>query len=138
MSEYAPLVWGPSMRFGHQKLDADHRQVLSILLRLQSLFGQERVTDDLHDVFHELMAYVFGHFQTEETFLQAKGYPGLAAHREAHRDILLTLTDVAQELMQPGLNGGALAQRIHTLVLAHFQGPDQDSVRFLQSRPDLG
>ena len=121
------------MRFGHAELDAHHRHILGLLARLQALATQPQVSDALHDVYHELMAYAFDHFNTEEAFLAAQRYPGLAAHREAHRDILLSLTDVAQELMQPGLNAGALAQRIHALVLAHFQGPDRDCAQYLQS-----
>lgn len=124
----------PAMRFGHAELDAHHRHILGILDRLQALSTQDRVSDALHDAYHELMAYAFDHFNTEEAFLLHQGYPGLQAHREAHRRILLSLTDMAQDLMQPGLNAGQLAQRMHAMVLDHFQGADRECARFLQGR----
>lgn len=132
MIDSASPDWDPSMRFGDAGVDADHRHVLGILARFQALWGQDKATDALHDTYHELMAYAFDHFTVEEAFLQNKAYPELQAHREAHRRILLDLTDMAEELMQPGVQAGALARRIHALVLDHVQGPDRDCARYLQ------
>ncbi len=133
MHELTTPAWDPSMRFGHADVDADHQRVLGILARFHTLTDQAKVSDALHDAFHELMAYAFHHFSAEEAFLLAKGYPELEAHREAHRRILLSLTDVAQEMMQPDQHAGALARRVHAMVLEHIQGPDRDSAHYLQT-----
>jgi hemerythrin-like metal-binding protein len=129
--------WHADMSFGQSDIDHHHQQMLTLLVTFYALSQQGQVGDALHDAYHELMGYVFQHFELEEACLARHGYPALAAHQAEHAKILLALSEMAMELMGPHAHGGDLAQRIVNLAIEHTNGPDHDAAHFLQQRPPV-
>lgn len=123
------------LHFGHAELDSQHQQLLGLLATFNALARHPQVTDALHDAYHELMNYVFHHFALEEDWLARHGYPALQAHQESHRLILIALTQMAEELMQPDTDARALVRRLQAMAQEHLDGPDHDCAQFLQQRP---
>ena len=86
--------WEPSFSVGHELLDAQHRQLLSIChevarsLEIRSPPAEERFLQ----VLQRLKSYADGHFLHEERLLRQVQYPALQsqeADHEGFRDILV-------------------------------------------------
>ena len=76
------VSWTEALATGVGEIDAQHRELLSQVDRLQAAIAREpgavrRVLDHLGD-------YAASHFEAEERIMAHHGFPGAAPHREAH------------------------------------------------------
>lgn len=83
----ALLHWRPNMSLGVDVIDADHKHLIDLLNRLHfmTMAGDEPAA--VAAALDELVAYARGHFAREEGLMRRAGYPGLADHREHHRQL---------------------------------------------------
>lgn len=81
----AQLAWSDAYAVGNAMLDSDHRILINLLNQLQDATetGQSRAV--VGTVVNVLVEYTEHHFRREEAVMEAAGYPGLEAHRAAHR-----------------------------------------------------
>jgi len=80
-------VWSEDMSVGVDVLDADHKALFSILHHLRSDLGKKDEVEVIGKTLTNLHDYTGYHFTLEEELMEACGYPGLHAHRKAHRKI---------------------------------------------------
>ena len=90
-----PESWDPRFSVGHDLLDSQHRQLLSICAAVAAMVGTARVdsSERFHEALHELAQYARTHFDLEETLMRRCGYPELDRHIAEHSDCLKRLTD---------------------------------------------
>lgn len=72
------IVWTDALSVGNEGLDEDHRQLVA-LIDMVSEAGPTFGT-----VFSRLLDYVADHFEREERYMEAIGYPDLDRHRALH------------------------------------------------------
>ena len=78
------LQWKQSMSTGIGSVDDDHR----VLIDLVNKMSDHALGPDAVDrVLDEVLSYTLYHFEREETVMAACAYPGLDAHRQAHRKL---------------------------------------------------
>jgi len=82
--------WTSDLATGNPAIDRDHRELVDIVDQLKAAAAggdQKAQLSHALDVFRD---HVLRHFPAEEAEMEAKGYPGLAKHRQAHA-VLSTL-----------------------------------------------
>lgn len=73
--------------------DAEHQQIFALVNQLHASVpaGDRAATGQSLDA---LIDFVVKHFQTEESLMQAHGYPDYAAHKNAHDTLVATCADL--------------------------------------------
>lgn len=77
------ILWRDSMKIGDLAMDADHKQLITLLNRTEDLLQQQDLAPSTA-IFEELQVYVESHFPAEEAYMEQVGYPGLEEHRQQH------------------------------------------------------
>jgi hemerythrin len=81
------LVWDHRLELGVEKIDEQHRELFEKIDELLVTVGQWPLSKEKVDRFlHYIPTYVGVHFETEEKWMLAAGYPHYLAHKVAHDD----------------------------------------------------
>jgi len=78
------IQWKDRYNIGYKDIDAQHRVLLDILNQLIDLIELRKPPEGITDIFHGLCSYALTHFRTEERYMRAVGYPGLARQEAEH------------------------------------------------------
>jgi len=78
------FAWVESYHTGIQRIDDQHRQLVSILNRLYESAQIGRANDVLSGLLDELIRYADTHFVLEEELMRSSGFEELEAHRREH------------------------------------------------------
>lgn len=90
------IQWKDRYNINFREIDAQHRGLLDLVNQLSDM--EEGVGDPagVPVVFHSLCSYALTHFSTEERYLQAAGYPGLAQQCLDHKYFADRLVELSQ------------------------------------------
>ncbi len=80
--------WSNDYSVGVRLIDIDHKNLFEIINTLHAGIARGLSTGQLGIAIAGLMRYVDEHFEREENLMRDYGYPGLAQHREVHRDMI--------------------------------------------------
>ncbi|WP_142810518.1 bacteriohemerythrin [Tepidiphilus olei] len=96
------LQWRDELSVHNDAIDRDHRWLIELVDRIQSLILKRASLARLTIALDELARYTEEHFTREELIQQAAGYPDLDEHRRSHEKLERQLTDItARILAQP-------------------------------------
>jgi hemerythrin-like metal-binding protein len=134
----ALLGWTDSLETGIAEIDAQHRELFRCVARVRdAAFADDAAEMDRTVTF--LRAYVDEHFRTEEAFMAAKRYPGLARHRLEHAALLEAVAEIAADHALRGAGANSLARVERFLsdwLRTHIGVTDQALARFVRrARP---
>ena len=109
--------------------DAQHQVLFEIL----DLIKDPRADSQ---VLHKLKDYTENHFALEETYMQRLGYPGLAAHVEAHNRFRREINNLVGGGLEPDAQfRDIIATFLTEWLTRHVFGIDKELEDFiLQSR----
>lgn len=89
---------------GHERIDADHRELLEHLNCLHDAVQEQWAVEDQRQVLDALIARTAEHFRHEEDLMRKMAYAGFSKHKTEH-DMLL---EEVREL-QVRFNSGSIA-----------------------------
>ncbi len=95
------------MAVGDESVDADHRQLIDLINKVELILIAAGGHIELEVALDELSAYTQAHFEREEHLMQCVGFPGLVAHRQAHRE-LRTQLDALRKAMTAAKTAGPI------------------------------
>jgi hemerythrin-like metal-binding protein len=132
-----PLVeWDETMSVGIAAVDADHRKLFSLVNFLYDSLQVGRGQQVVGNFLDAVIIYTQEHFAREENLLSSAGYPGLAAHKQEHQDLIKQILDV-----QAKYKAGDFAPLsleligfLNTWLVDHVRGSDKDYVPHLKSK----
>ncbi|MEO5353977.1 MAG: bacteriohemerythrin [Magnetococcus sp. XQGC-1] len=128
------MAWSEEMGVGEGTMDRDHRILIDLINQLARAHRrQDGVIMEF--VVDELYNYTMRHFQREEAYMQAGGYPRLLAHRRLHRQFTRRVTDVRQQFYRnfdPAI-AVDLTQALSTWLQQHIMGVDQEYRKYFVS-----
>jgi hemerythrin len=128
------ISWKDRYNIGYKEIDDQHRGLVGLLNELAEFQNQEVTSEQLADIFHRLCQYALTHFATEERYMAAAGYPGLATHQAEHASFIQDLLGLNQSY-EPG--DPRLVEATFTFVkewyLRHIIQSDLDYVATLKS-----
>lgn len=84
-----PLIrWEPVMESGVDFMDADHRDIVACVGRLDDLSRQGRLVSEGRPLFLEFVDHMRRHIAHEEQVMADHGYPERVAHCREHERFL--------------------------------------------------
>lgn len=131
----SPYVWKESYSVGIQTIDAQHKQLISLIAKLQDAMAQSRGRGVVGPILNEVVHYTRAHFATEEKLMESNGYPDFAAHRAIHTELTRAVLD-----LQSRFTAEEVALSVHTLqflkewLVDHIFGADQKYAPFLSAK----
>ena len=87
------LKWDPRYELGHERIDAEHRIFLGLIVEFEELTMQGGARDKLIRTLNEICKYAEFHFLSEENVMADCHYPEQMQHAGLHRKLLAEVTD---------------------------------------------
>lgn len=114
------MVWTTDLETGSPGVDAQHRHLVELIASIPEYSSP---ADDA--ILAEAIRYAEVHFRAEEAYMAAVGYPGLAAHRNAHRRLTRILTDYQRRYAQGETDLYTFKQFMFNWVRDHIMDEDR-------------
>lgn len=78
------VLWKDAYSVGEPSLDAQHKQILSIINDLYVAIDAGREHDNRKKLMDRLVTYTMTHFEHEERMMRACGFPDFDNHKVQH------------------------------------------------------
>lgn len=134
MSELATptwLSWNDELATGDERIDADHREILSRARRFVDSLGSAKEDEEVRATLAFLLEFVDAHFASEESLMEMLKYPHRDKHRLAHEALFRELS--ALMAFSRGAEAG-LPRRVeaflHGYFTSHFHAHDLPMAQF--------
>lgn len=134
----ATIVWRETYSVGIQKIDDQHKVLISIINELYEAHKQGTSQTVIVEVLEKLINYTNYHFSMEEDLFTQYDYPQQKDHVDEHKYFVGQVADLKQESRK-----GNLLLSLKTIdflkdwTINHILGTDMDFSSFLQER-ELG
>ena len=132
--------WDASMETGDPHMDRQHREIIELVDRLDSIGGDDASwMAQAHDILDGLMDLTVTHFTTEEFLMVRCGYPDDAQKRmlEQHSDFKAYARIRVLEFRAGGRSTLALLPGfLRMWLVEHEFGLDRELVNWIRSRSD--
>ena len=96
------LAWSNILSIGVDEIDEDHRRLLDIFNILNHSVTEGATPDYLIAVLEELINCTAWHFSHEERLMLKHGYEGLASHKTEHQELIKSVKELQQKILQAG------------------------------------
>ncbi len=124
------ITWNPKYSVHVEVVDAQHRELFSIMNRLADLY--ESGSEDLFPVLQDLVQYATEHFHAENMIMLKAVYPGFRDHNAEHSQFI---DSVQGFLTDHKRQDDQLSYRIMVYIrdwlLSHTQQVDMQYADFL-------
>jgi hemerythrin len=132
------ITWTPEMSVGIDALDTDHKMLVSLINQLADAIAAGEARALVASVLNGLLDYTVYHFGREEAMMAACDYPGLAAHREIHADLIQRLHALRDAYLDGRDNGiePRVLDFMKTWLAEHVLDDDRHYMPFLAGRAD--
>lgn len=128
------IQWNDSLRTGHPTVDQQHQQLFHLVNQLYDALVTGQGEKVLGSILDTLAAYVVEHFEMEEDLMEAKGYPGLLAHRGRHVGLKTTTLDLINNYKRGGAYiSTTLSHFLANWLSQHILQEDLQMIRWLRS-----
>jgi hemerythrin len=117
---------------GIAEIDAQHRQLLSILALLEQNSGEGYSFAAARDALSQLTSYAAVHFAIEESLMRMHRYPDLANHIREHQRLRTQLAEFQQRLLDADI-ATQLHKFIESWLVNHIDVTDRKYVPHLLS-----
>ena len=91
--------WDDSFSVNIGVVDAEHKNLVSMVNELHQAMGQGIGKDKLGRILSKLIEYTQVHFETEERLMQSHAYPDFLAHRSEHQKLTSTVIDFQRRFL---------------------------------------
>lgn len=118
------LQWREALSVKNDAIDRDHRRLIGLINRVQSMLAHDSSVGELTQALDELADYTATHFRREEAIQQAIGYPEARSHAMQHRDLTHQLHTITAEILSLAHGGNtvhALAPELRQRILNLFR-----------------
>jgi hemerythrin len=129
------ITWTEDMLVHIEKIDNQHKKLLSILNDLNDALYQGRDKEVLSGIIAALVDYTFYHFMTEEKYLDEFEYPESALHKNEHQYFAEEVTRFRNQFDQGEKTlSGDIILFLKSWVFNHIRKSDQKYSPFLNAR----
>ncbi len=124
-------AWDSRLETGIDVIDSQHKALFEAVSDLAASFRSGQAAGHVKESLDFLAKYTIEHFQTEERFMRAMGYPDLDEHRMDH----VRLVSKLQMLQVKHGNGYLVTAEVATFVAEwlthHIHEEDMGYVRYI-------
>ena len=131
-----PIVWGPGFELGIEDIDLQHHYFANLINRMSKDFANHAEPALRLALLAELNAYARFHFLSEENLMLRTSYPGLAAHRALHLELIDELSGRQGKLIlkNVAVEAGEVLDFLVQWFLGHTSHEDRLFADHMQSR----
>jgi len=86
----------------NEEIDSDHHKLIDLFNMLNHAVTVEDDPEYLAAVLEELINCTIWHFSHEERLMVKTGYDGLAEHKEEHQDLIASVKELQQKILEAG------------------------------------
>ena len=120
------MLWSKEYELGIPSIDEQHKELFK---QVDTLLDPGKA-DRIKATFDFLGSYVIKHFGHEEMLHAKSNYPGAAAHKKMHADLIATYKDMKEQFEKnPGKEGTLVLKMSRVLfdwLKTHIKGADKD------------
>ena len=129
------ITWSPKLSVGVDSIDSQHQALVGIVNRLNDAMCAGKSADVMGRLLDELITYTAGHFAHEESIMRKHAYPGFAAHKKQHDELVHTALDLQTKFKAGQTRIGIEVMRfLRTWLSEHIQGTDRELGAFCNER----
>jgi hemerythrin len=130
----ALMTWSNKYSVGFEALDNQHKAMMRTLNELHAAAMRGRAHKVAGPLLRQIVSLTNEHFSAEEGLMESTGYPGLAAHRDQHRE----LSGKIAEFVSRHKSGDAavytpLLYFVRDYQTKHMQSEDQEYAPWLMA-----
>ncbi len=129
------LNWKPEYSVNIERIDAQHKHLVSLLTRLHYAIAEESERIAVGKILSELVDYTKYHFSTEESLLRAYQYPNYENHKKQHNDLKKHVYQLQEDFI---LGSATVSYEMLTFlnnwVENHILGTDKQFSYFLNEK----
>ncbi len=96
------IVWDHVLSIGIDEIDEDHRRLVELFNLLNHSVTGGESQEYLEAVLAELINCTVWHFSHEERLMLKYGYEGFAEHKTEHRELVNSVKELQQKILQAG------------------------------------
>jgi len=109
------MQWQKSLSIGLEPIDSQHRQWIECFNKTSEAVSTQQSREQILKTLGFLIDYTEAHFSTEEKFMTANNYPGLAEHKAKHNELRTTLAALVKDFEEEGITPN-LTEAIDTFL----------------------
>lgn len=126
------IKWDNKYSVKNALIDSQHKKLFELANAAHDMIGKQTNPNEVRKVLAALFDYMKTHFRDEEVYMERIKYPGLAAHRDKHRRIVMEMTALVKNI------GVDLKDKLVVImdqwILNHIMQDDMEYMKFLQER----
>jgi hemerythrin len=137
MTNKKQLEWQKEFSVGIAEIDRQHKEIIVMVRDLSKLC----IIDDKnsYEVFKMMLSsaveYFKYHFKEEEIFMEQKNYPGLIAHKERHRKMLLKINEIIVKFEKDDkITINSVTEYLREWYKEHLLGDDRDMGTYFNAK----
>lgn len=129
-----PLMsWKDAWSVGVPSLDEQHKNLISLVNKLNDAMKSGRGKDVLGDILAKLVNYTKTHFAAEEQLMRMHSYPDLASHQVEHQKLTATALNLQKEFAAGTVSLSVeVMQFLSDWLEKHILGSDKKYAPFLR------
>jgi hemerythrin len=124
------MTWEPEYSVGQEYLDEQHKTMIDMINVLIDDPTADYTSEVVADLLAEGTRYAVKHFKSEEDYMESIGYPGLAVHRQEHKQFLVKMANVSMLVMQKKKGPTDLLAYLKTWLMHHILYSDMKYKKF--------
>lgn len=125
------FTWDQKYELGNEKIDAEHRIFLGLIVDFYDIAKQGAAKDKLIRIYREICKYAESHFLSEENLMFDSDYPELEQHAKLHSGLLALANDKLHQLLTDKATVDEIYQFLFEWFALHTSQEDKKLVAFL-------
>ena len=130
------IAWNDSLSTGVAEIDAQHKDFIKLIQRLQILHDKNGSKEFIHRILLELAKYAEYHFISEENLMLLFKYPLLTQHQEQHQMLLRSVKYKLEAYENGSLSLGEVIAFLSDWLLNHTTKEDRKIGDYLRSQAE--
>jgi hemerythrin len=126
--------WSSRFETGIEHLDAQHQALFAAVNRLTESFRAGASQEEVQACLTFLVQYTVDHFETEEQFMRAEGYPELEPHRQEHQRLMAQVHTLQSRFEQGETLSIDVAIFLADWLTHHIEETDMGYVRYTKAK----
>ncbi len=130
------LKWDHRYELGNDKIDAEHRIFLELIVDFHDAANQGASKDKMIRIFKEISKYAEFHFVSEENLMIDYDYPELTQHAQMHHRLLAEVDDKFHGFNLGQISSAEVFQFLFEWFAFHTSSEDKKLVGYIKDNTD--
>ena len=128
--------WSASYTVNNAVLDEQHQKLFKIVNDLHDAMFSKKGREFIATTIRDLLEYAKTHFAEEERQMEAHAYPGLAAHKAAHKKLVNAVEEIERRYLnsQESMGGDVIGFLVSDWLLEHILSMDKQYAPYLKKK----